>query len=99
MTLGFTVVKAESTCATDPCQASQPFHDGRGCGRADSGIHGPANDAAHACTRKVQARILRPGLEALDLRITSAAPPPLHTAYAALDTVIQDFTREAKLTA
>ena len=40
-----------------------------------------------------------PGLQALDLRITSAAPPPLHTAYAALDTVIQDFTREAKLTA
>jgi hypothetical protein len=48
---------------------------------------------------KVQARILRPGLQALDLRITSAAPPPLRTAYAALDTAIQDLTREAKLAA
>jgi hypothetical protein len=48
---------------------------------------------------KVQARVLRPGLQALDLRITSAAPPPLRTAYAALDTAIQDLTREAKLAA
>jgi hypothetical protein len=48
---------------------------------------------------KVHARILRPGFQALDLRITSEAPPPLRMAYAALDTAIQNLTREAKLAA
>ena len=48
---------------------------------------------------KVHARILRPGLQALDLRITSEAPPPLRMAYAALDTAIETLTREAKLAA
>ena len=48
---------------------------------------------------KVQARIFRPGLQALDLRINSEAPPPLRTAYAALDTSIQQLTDEAKLAA
>jgi hypothetical protein len=48
---------------------------------------------------KVQARILRPGLQALDLRITSQAPTPLRTAYAALDTAIQQLTGDAKLAA
>jgi len=48
---------------------------------------------------KVQARILRPGLQALDLRITSEAPPPLRTAYADLDTAIRQLISEAKLAA
>ena len=43
---------------------------------------------------KVQARILRPGLQALDLRITSAAPPPLRTAYAALETASGSLDRK-----
>ncbi len=48
---------------------------------------------------KVQARILRPGLQALDLRITSEAPPLLRSAYSALDTAIHQLTSEAKLAA
>ena len=48
---------------------------------------------------KVQARILRPGFQALDLHITSEAPPPLRSVYTALDIAIQQLTREAKLAA
>jgi hypothetical protein len=48
---------------------------------------------------KVQARILRPWLQAFDLRVTSEAPPPLRTAYADLDTAIRQLISEAKLAA
>jgi hypothetical protein len=48
---------------------------------------------------KVQARILRPGLQALDLRIVSQAPPPLRSACTALDIAIQQLADEAKLVA
>jgi hypothetical protein len=37
---------------------------------------------------KVHARILRPGLQALDLSFTAQAPPPLRTTFAALDRAI-----------
>jgi hypothetical protein len=48
---------------------------------------------------KVQSRVLRPGLQALDLRIVSHAPPPLRSAYTLLDQAIQDLVSEAKLAA
>jgi hypothetical protein len=48
---------------------------------------------------KVQARILRPGLQALDLDLVSQAPPPLRTAYIALDTAVRDVVADAKLAA
>jgi hypothetical protein len=46
-----------------------------------------------------KARILRPGLQAPDPRFTSQAPPPLRSAYTALDRAIQQLTSEAKLAA
>jgi hypothetical protein len=48
---------------------------------------------------KVQARVLRPGLQALDLQIVSNAPPPLRVACANLDAAIQSLTSEAQLAA
>jgi hypothetical protein len=48
---------------------------------------------------KVHARVLRPGLQALDLQIVSNAPPPLRVAYSALDSAIDSLTSEAQLTA
>src|SRR5438067_5935334 len=48
---------------------------------------------------KVQARILRPGLQALDLHIVSDAPPPLRSACDALDTAIHNLAADAKLAA
>ena len=42
-----------------------------------------------------KARILRPGLQAPDPRFTSQAPPPLRSAYTALDRAIQQLTSEA----
>jgi hypothetical protein len=48
---------------------------------------------------KVQARILRPGLAALDLRLAAQAPPPVRAACAALDAAVQDLVAEAHLAA
>jgi hypothetical protein len=48
---------------------------------------------------KVQSRILRPGLQALDLQIVSEAPPPLRVACTALDVAIDSFISEAQLAA
>ena len=48
---------------------------------------------------KVHSRVLLPGLQALDLRIVSQAPPPLRSAYTFLDQAIQDVVSEAKLAA
>ena len=48
---------------------------------------------------KVQARVLRPGLQALDLQIVSDAPPPLRLACANLDAAIQSLASEAQLAA
>jgi hypothetical protein len=48
---------------------------------------------------KVQARILRPGLQALDLQLVSQAPPPLRDAYTALDAAVRDLVAEARLVA
>jgi hypothetical protein len=48
---------------------------------------------------KVQSRVLRPGLQALDLQIVSNASPPLRSAYTFLDQAIQDLVSEAKLAA
>jgi hypothetical protein len=48
---------------------------------------------------KVQARVLRPGLQALDLHIVSDAPPPLRVACANLDAAIHSLASEAQLAA
>jgi len=48
---------------------------------------------------KVQARILRPGLQALDLDITSQMPPPLRKAAEAFDLATEALTAAAKLAA
>jgi len=48
---------------------------------------------------KAQARILRPGLQALDLQLASQAPPPLRDACTALDAAVQNLVAEARLVA
>jgi hypothetical protein len=48
---------------------------------------------------KLQTRVLRPGLQALDLHIVSDAPPPLRVACANLDAAIHSLTSEAQLAA
>ena len=48
---------------------------------------------------KVQARILRPGLQALDLDICSQAPPPLRQAAEAFDLAADALATAAKLVA
>ena len=48
---------------------------------------------------KVHARVLRPGLQALDLTFTAHAPPPLRTTFAALDHAIDAQIAEAHLAA
>jgi hypothetical protein len=48
---------------------------------------------------KVQARILRCGLQALDLWLVAQAPPPLRAACAALDAAVQDLVADAHLAA
>jgi hypothetical protein len=48
---------------------------------------------------KVQARVLRPGLQALDLELVSQAPPPLRVACTALDAAIDTLIAEAQLAA
>jgi hypothetical protein len=48
---------------------------------------------------KVHARVLRPGLQALDPHLVSHAPPPLRTAFVMLDAVTDAFIKEAQLAA
>ena len=48
---------------------------------------------------KVYARVLRPGLQALDTRITAQAPPPLRTAFLSLDQATDALIKEAHLAA
>jgi hypothetical protein len=48
---------------------------------------------------KVHARVLRPGLQALDLSFTAQAPPRLRTTFAALDHAIEAHIAEAQLAA
>ena len=48
---------------------------------------------------KLQARILRPGLQALDLHMVSQAPPALRSACTALDAAIDDLVSQARLAA
>jgi hypothetical protein len=48
---------------------------------------------------KVHARVLRPGLQALDLSFIAQAPPRLRTTFAALDRAIDAHIGEAQLAA
>lgn len=48
---------------------------------------------------KVHARVLRPGLQALDLSFTAQVPPRLRTTFAALDHAIDAHIAEAQLAA
>jgi hypothetical protein len=48
---------------------------------------------------KVHARVLRPGLQALDERMTARVPPPLRCAFAALDAATDALVKEARLAA
>ena len=48
---------------------------------------------------KVHARVLRPGLQALDTHVVAHAPPPLRTAFAAVDAATDALVKEARLAA
>jgi hypothetical protein len=48
---------------------------------------------------KVHDRVLRPGLQALDLHLISQAPPPLRIAFASVDRAITQLVQEARLAA
>ncbi len=48
---------------------------------------------------KVHARVLRPGLQALDLSFTAQTPPRLRTTFAALDHAIDAHIAEAQIAA
>lgn len=48
---------------------------------------------------KVYARVLRPGLQALDLQIVAQLPPPLRVAFAAVDAATDNLIQEARLAA
>jgi len=48
---------------------------------------------------KVYARVLRPGLQALDPRVVAQAPPPLRAAFVALDAATNSLIKEARLAA
>ena len=48
---------------------------------------------------KVHARVLRPGLQALDLTFAAHTPPAIRTAFSALDRVIDAHITEAHLAA
>ena len=48
---------------------------------------------------KLQARVLRPGLQALDLSIVSHASPPVRDAFTTLDSAIVDLVNQANLAA
>ena len=47
----------------------------------------------------VHARVLRPGLQALDLSFAARVPPPLRRTFTALDRTIDDYIAEAQLAA
>jgi hypothetical protein len=48
---------------------------------------------------KLHARAIRPGLQALDERVQSHAPPPLRQHFAAIDHEIEHQLKEARLIA
>lgn len=48
---------------------------------------------------KVHDRVLRPGLQVLDLHFPSQAPPPLRIAFASVDRAITQLVQEARLAA
>lgn len=48
---------------------------------------------------KVHARVLRPGLQALDLSFESHVPPPLRSAFTAVDRAVDHLVAEAQLVA
>jgi len=48
---------------------------------------------------KLYGRVIRPGLQALDLRLVAQASPPLRTAFAAIDTATAALIQEARLAA
>jgi hypothetical protein len=48
---------------------------------------------------KVHARVLRPGLQALDLHFPTQAPPALRTTFLALDRAIDAHIAEAHIAA
>jgi hypothetical protein len=48
---------------------------------------------------KIHARILRPGLQALDLTLQPKAPPPLRRAFTAVDHAVTTLLTEARLAA
>jgi hypothetical protein len=48
---------------------------------------------------KVHARVLRPGLQALDLTVAARVPPPLRRAFDAVDAATDALIREAKIAA
>jgi len=48
---------------------------------------------------KVHARVIRPGLQALDLSFPAQAPPPLRTTFAALDRALDAHIAEATIAA
>jgi hypothetical protein len=48
---------------------------------------------------KVHARVLRPGLQALDIDFTPQAPPVRRTIFAVLDRAIDLCVQEAQLAA
>jgi len=48
---------------------------------------------------KLHARVLRPGLHALDLQVAAQVPPPLRAAFAALDAATTSLIKEARLAA
>lgn len=47
----------------------------------------------------LQARVLRPGLQAIDPRLLATTPPPLRTAFLRLDREIDALARKARLAA
>jgi hypothetical protein len=46
---------------------------------------------------KVYSRILRPGLQALDLQLPSQAPPPIRSAFLALETATNKLVQDARI--
>jgi hypothetical protein len=59
----------------------------------------PAGRRVALFLTKVHARVLRPGLQALDLSFTAQAPPPLRTTFAALDRAIETHIGGAHIAA
>jgi hypothetical protein len=55
--------------------------------------------AWHSFLTKVHARVLRPGVQALDMTFTAQAPPSLRTTFTALDDAIEAHIAEAQIAA